>query len=467
VEIVQMKEDLDDTQAALLADKDFLQELEKSCATKTSEWEERSKTRAEELVALADTIKVLNDDDALDLFKKTLPGASSSLVQMKVSAKALRGRALAAVRAAKKAALPHDRAALDLISLALAGKKSLGQGGFDKVIKMIDEMVAVLKKEQVDDENKKEYCGIQFDTTDDNKKALERTISQEKTAVASSKEAIAGLAEEIAALEAGIKALDRSVAEATAQRQEENAEYKELMASDGAAKEVLGWAKNRLNKFYNPKLYKAPPKQELTREERIFVSNGGTPPPTPPPGGIAGTGIVAFVQASAQTLRKDAPAPPPETWGAYTTKSGETTGVIAMIDLLAKDLDKEMTEAETDEKEAQKDYELMMKESAAKRTADTASLTEKSGAKADTEAALEDHKGHLASAGKEHMAVMKYISSLHAECDWLLQYFDVRKEARSGEIDSLTNAKAVLSGASYSLVQTKAHLSSSFLARSA
>merc|ERR1719282_482995 len=105
-----------------------------------------------------------------------------------------------------------------------------------------------------------------------------------------------------------------------------------------------------------------------------------------------------------------------------------------------------------------------MKESANKRTKDSTALAEKSATKADVEAELEDHKEHLAAAGKELMATMKYISSLHAECDWLLQYFDVRKEARSGEIDSLVKAKAVLSGADYSLAQTKAH---HFLARTA
>ena len=47
-------------------DKKFKEELEKGCATKTGEWEERSKLRAEELVALADTVKILNDDDALE-----------------------------------------------------------------------------------------------------------------------------------------------------------------------------------------------------------------------------------------------------------------------------------------------------------------------------------------------------------------------------------------------------------------
>lgn len=65
------------------------------------------------------------------------------------------------------------------------------------------------------------------------------------------------LTAEIAELEAGIKSLDKSVGEATTQRKEQNADYKKLMASDGTAKEVLLWAKNRLNKFYNPKLHKA------------------------------------------------------------------------------------------------------------------------------------------------------------------------------------------------------------------
>merc|ERR1719305_1112705 len=83
VEIVTMKNDLTDSEQALIEDTKFLADLDKNCALKTKDWEERSKTRAEELVAIAETIKVLNDDDALELFKKTLPNASSaaSLVQ--------------------------------------------------------------------------------------------------------------------------------------------------------------------------------------------------------------------------------------------------------------------------------------------------------------------------------------------------------------------------------------------------
>merc|ERR1719254_198407 len=77
--IVEMKEDLDDTSKALLEDKKFLQDLAKNCALKTEEHQENMKLRSEELLALADTIKILNDDDALELFKKTLPGASAFL----------------------------------------------------------------------------------------------------------------------------------------------------------------------------------------------------------------------------------------------------------------------------------------------------------------------------------------------------------------------------------------------------
>jgi len=76
-----------------------------------------------------------------------------------------------------------------------------------------------------------------FDLPDDKKKAVERSLSDAKTAIAKTEEAIATTVDEIKALEAGIKALDKSVAEATEQRKEENEAYKDLMASDGAAKD--------------------------------------------------------------------------------------------------------------------------------------------------------------------------------------------------------------------------------------
>merc|ERR1719378_270998 len=73
VKIAQMENDLEDTKEGLAEDKKFLANLDKNCELKKKEWDEYKKMQAQEMVALADTIKILNDDDALELFKKTLP----------------------------------------------------------------------------------------------------------------------------------------------------------------------------------------------------------------------------------------------------------------------------------------------------------------------------------------------------------------------------------------------------------
>merc|ERR1719405_237847 len=153
VQLVTQKEDLDDTSKALMEDEQFLKDLEKDCDTKDEEWAARQKIRAEEVLAIADTIKILNDDDALELFKKTLP--SPSLLQVTSTATALKARALAALTESK------GDFRLNLIALALKGKKV----SFDKVLAMIDDMVTLLKKEQVDDDNKKQYCEDLIDQT--------------------------------------------------------------------------------------------------------------------------------------------------------------------------------------------------------------------------------------------------------------------------------------------------------------
>merc|ERR1719316_1279022 len=151
VEIETMKADLSDTAQGMIEDKKFLADLDKTCKTKQAEWDERCKVRNEELLTLADTIKMLNDDDALELFKKTLPGASSFL-QTKVTSNEVRKEALQALAG-------QHGVQLDLISLSLRSKKV----DFSKVIKMVDDMVALLKKEQQDDDDKKEMCEMQLD----------------------------------------------------------------------------------------------------------------------------------------------------------------------------------------------------------------------------------------------------------------------------------------------------------------
>merc|ERR550537_2172347 len=200
-----------------------------------------------------------------------------------------------------------------------------------------------------------------------------------------------------------------------------------------------------MNKFYNPSMYQAPPKRELTEEERITLNMGGTLAPTEAPGGIAGTGVTVLISE-----HRGAPPPPPETFGAYSKKSEESSGVIAMMDAMVADLDKEMQEADVEEKDAQAEYEEMMKDSAEKRVTDSKSITEKEGTKADDEANLQKLGTERTAKMKEALATVTVIEDLHKDCDWLLQNFDTRKEARAGEVDALKKAKAVLSGADFS-----------------
>merc|ERR1712238_38076 len=443
VDIVNLKEELDDTTKALRADRQFLGNLGTSCDTKKAEWEARSSTRSEELAALAETIRLLNDDDALDLFKKTLP--SPSLIQMQRSNRAVSERVVKILKASPGKKDPR----MDLVMLALTGKAK----NFDKVLKMIDEMVALLGREQTDDDEKKVYCEAQIDSNEDEAKRLDNKLSDLDKAMATAKESILTLASESEALIAGVKALDKSVAEATENRKAENTEFKATVSANTAAKELIGLAKNRMNQFYTPALYKPAPEIELSREQRIAVNMGSEAAPTVAPSGIAGTGITYFAQVSAHNNNDVAPAPPPETWGAYQKKGQGHNGVTAMMDLLAADLDKDTQTAQVDEKNTQSEYETMMSDSQAKRAGDSKSIADKEGTKAELEARLQKDGSEHEATGKEAYNTATTLKDLHLECDWLLSNFEARKAARAGEVDSLKNAKAVLSGADYTLMQ--------------
>merc|ERR1740115_664973 len=167
VKTAEMENDLEDTREDLAESKKFLADLDVNCANKKKEWAAYQKMQGEELLALADTIKVLNDDDALELFKKTLPGSSASFMQLKVSNKAVQQKALAALQ--KVHGSPH----VDLLEVALRG----GKAGFGKIIKMIDSLTVELGKAQKDDDTKKEYCEAELDKSEDKKKGLAQDVS--------------------------------------------------------------------------------------------------------------------------------------------------------------------------------------------------------------------------------------------------------------------------------------------------
>merc|ERR1719162_1994529 len=288
-----------------------------------------------------------------------------------------------------------------------------GQMGFDKIVKMVDDLMTVLKKEQTGDDDKKAYCTAEFDKQEDLAKTLTLDISDIGKALADGSESMKTLAKEVAALSAGITDLDKQVAEATNTRKEENAEFTETLSANAAAKDLLGMAKNRLNKFYNPKLAK-------------------------------------FVQVRAHR----ADASQPEADLSYEKKGEESAGVIGLIDLLIADVTNEVQTLELEEKSGQSEYETFMGDAKTKRALDAKTITDKEGAQAEVEAEVGANKLALKEKKVESMETAKLISSLHAECDFVLKFYDARKTARTDEIEALDKAKAVLNGADYSFMQT-------------
>jgi len=121
VNIVRMKREIVVAEAEKAANEKFAEELETSCNTRVAENDKAVKARGEEVLALSDTIKMLNDDDALDLLKKALPSASSSLLQIQAGMTQQRNRALAIIRAMPRHSFAPQ---IDFLSMSLSGKKS-------------------------------------------------------------------------------------------------------------------------------------------------------------------------------------------------------------------------------------------------------------------------------------------------------------------------------------------------------
>merc|ERR1719155_322640 len=328
VEVVQTEDDFEDTEAEVKETQAFIGDLATQCAEKKGDWAERQKMRAEEVSAISEAIKVLNDDDALDLFKKTIPSMVQTGMQFlqrsSKSSVALRAKGLLVSLA--QVSRSHQTQ-LSLIASALKSKSV----DFSKITEQIDGMVDVLGKEQADDDSQKDFCDAEFEKSAAEKKDTEEAIASLAASIEEMTATVSTLSSEIETLQAEIKALDKAVAEATEQRKSDHAAFVQAQAENQAATQLIEVAKNKLNKFYRPNLYKAPQRRELTEEERILVNSGGVDPRDAQEAaaaqtGIAGTGIAVFAQI--RSASNAVPPPPPETFGAYQKKDGKSNGVM-------------------------------------------------------------------------------------------------------------------------------------------
>merc|ERR1719421_2855033 len=159
---------------------------------------------------------------------------------------------------------------LSLMASALKAKAV----DFSKITEQINGMIDVLGKEQADDDKQKKFCDAELTKSDAEKKETEDTLAGLAASIEEMSATVATLKSEIETLTAEIKDLDKAVSEATEQRKDEHAAFLQAQAESQAATQLIEAAKNKLNKFYRPNLYKAPQRRELTEEERIAVSAG-------------------------------------------------------------------------------------------------------------------------------------------------------------------------------------------------
>merc|ERR1719388_423256 len=197
-------------------------------------------------------------------------------------------------------------------------------------------------------------------------------------------------------------------------------------------------------------MYKEAPTKELTEEEKILAASGRSDMiATAAPEYIAGTSQTVFAQVRSKDEDDAAPPPPPATWDAYQKKEGKSNGVMALMDMLMKELQDGITESEHEEETAQKDYERLMSDSQASRAKMVESITSKEAAKAELDTSIVATKDKKTSQEAELSNIKQYLLELHAQCDFIIENYDMRKAARENEVEGLKNAKSVLSGASF------------------
>uniref|UniRef100_A0A0G4FM85 Uncharacterized protein n=1 Tax=Chromera velia CCMP2878 TaxID=1169474 RepID=A0A0G4FM85_9ALVE len=398
---------------ALAADQKFLQDIVLKCGETESEWEERQKTRAAEMAAVAKAISVLSSDDAHDLFTRTF-NPPASLLQKRVTRKVTKYQAQSVSnlikRTAKRVGGPHQAQLLQLsnsLSSALAP--------FTKLLGKIDGMISGLQEEKADEIKHRDWCLAMIHENEKDTMTAEKEAKDLEAKIASLKETIETLAGEIAVLEEEVKAAQLSIQQASEDREAENDEFKASLKDAQETQKLLQSAVSVLKAYYQPAL--------------LQKSAEPTGKPLTYDGAYESTGLEAA----------------PEGFDPYVNNE-HGHGVIAMIDGIitqSATLEKELV---NDEQAAQVAYEEFVKDLNTEITTKEKAITEKSDESATAKADKNKTEEDLASTQATLAELAKYSADVHYACDFTIKNFDIRQAAFQQEIEALQQAKAILKG---------------------
>jgi hypothetical protein len=388
----------------------FISQTKASCETKAAEWAERKRLRTEEAASIQQAIATLRSDDARDLFKKSF--SSQSFLQTRITVHSSRKHAknaAAASRVIRRAAI--EAGDLRLVSVASKVDKQ-DPTDFSAVTQSIDDMLSTLKAEEANDQSEKEMCEKERATRNQKVTMLSKKID-------TNTETVERLAKQIAAANKRIEEIDQEVvdlqkaqADSDDQRAKEATEFAQSKDDDTKAEQLVQTAIQVLEDFY-------------TNNGLNFLQQPGQ-------GGVA-------------------PTPPPSTWGSeYGGASGETGGIVSMMETISDDIKKDIAKATQEEKDAIKAHSEL--------TADiSASISELESTKSNLMGAIANDEGSSASekttrSGNEDetSANLSFLKSIAPGCDFMVKQFETRKANRQSEMDGLTKAKAIFGGAAFS-----------------
>jgi len=338
-------------------------------------------------------------------------------------------------------------ATLNLMASTIMSKLKMGVD-FSKIITMIDEMVEVLKKDAATDLEMRDQCTVDLN---ENEQTTKDATRADKAFAERISELQGMIEKEVATMEknvAAVKEAKGAAADATQQREKENAEYHEVVEMNNAAVQLIDKAINILNKYYNPAQYKKPAERELTDEEQIAQNEGLDIGDTTVKTEIAGTSQTTTVFLQLRQPADPTAAAPEIFSGDRKNKGQKNNSVVALMRMLQGDIKKDTQAVEHDEQTAERDYEAMMADSAKQIAQLQSSTANAKSNKASFEAELEDTetKERVNEQLLEELGATNH--ELHASCDFILAHFEERAAARETEIDGLHTAKGVLAGAS-------------------
>eukprot|EP00928_Gymnodinium_smaydae_P047684 TRINITY_DN31837_c0_g1_i1.p1 TRINITY_DN31837_c0_g1~~TRINITY_DN31837_c0_g1_i1.p1 ORF type:complete len:753 (-),score=309.39 TRINITY_DN31837_c0_g1_i1:57-2234(-) len=400
--MAEAKKDQANLEKAKAADEEFLANLKDSCAMESEEYDKRVAVRSEEVRALGETLKILTEDDARDLFGKTM-----SFVQVAASSKGELMRARA-TRRLNDVASRHGSLAL----ASLAARVKLD--AFEKVKAAMDKMMAELKKQQQEEYEKNDFCKAAIDKNEDEIKVAEQEKADLNAKHLEVSNDIEVIEDTMAKLKADVEAMEIGLKQAGEARKAENGVFQTSIADQRATMNILHKALERLKMFYEKK----------------------------------DSAEASLVQVRAHAEPGAAAPPPPPTPKDYS-KSASAGGVLQLIAEIITDAEATEKEMEMSEQKAQEAYAALVRDSTASIEADRAAIAQKESEHAEARGVKSETQEAQLANEQQLGKLNDLLGARHAECDWVMKYFDVRQQARGEEMEAIENAKAILSGADF------------------